>query len=52
MAHCGNTVSSTVPIALKDAEREGRLKPGALVLLAGFGVGFSWAATLVRWTGF
>src|ERR1017187_3783897 len=51
MAHCGNTVSSTVPIALKEAESQGRLKPGTRVLLAGFGVGYSWAATLLRWTG-
>lgn len=46
---CGNTVSATIPIALKAAEVEGVLKPGALVLLAGFGVGYSWAGTLVRW---
>jgi 3-oxoacyl-[acyl-carrier-protein] synthase-3 len=47
---CGNTVSATIPIALKNAQLEGVLKPGALVLLAGFGVGYSWAATLLRWT--
>jgi 3-oxoacyl-[acyl-carrier-protein] synthase-3 len=50
MAHCGNTVSSTVPIALKEADAQGRLKPGSRILLAGFGVGYSWAATLLRWT--
>jgi len=50
MAHCGNTVSSTIPIALKDAQMDGSLKPGALVLLSGFGVGYSWATTLLRWT--
>lgn len=49
MAHCGNTVSSTIPIALNMAEAEGQLKPGMTVLLAGFGVGYSWGATLVRW---
>ena len=48
MTHCGNTVSSTIPIALKDAQVEGKLKPGALILLSGFGVGYSWAATLLR----
>ncbi len=51
MAQCGNTVSSTIPIALKDAASDGRLLPGALVMLVGFGVGYSWGATLVRWTG-
>jgi 3-oxoacyl-[acyl-carrier-protein] synthase-3 len=50
MAHCGNTVSSTIPIALKHAEMEGKLKPGSLTMLVGFGVGYSWGATLVRWT--
>jgi 3-oxoacyl-[acyl-carrier-protein] synthase-3 len=49
MSHCGNTVSSTIPIALKHAQLEGRLKPGDLTMLVGFGVGYSWAAGLVRW---
>lgn len=48
---CGNTVSATIPIALKAAQTDGTLKPGALVMLVGFGVGYSWAATLVRWQG-
>ena len=48
MAHCGNTVSSTIPIALKEALREGRLKEGCTVMLVGFGVGYSWGATLLR----
>jgi len=51
MSHCGNTVSSTIPIALKDAALEGKLPQGALVMLVGFGVGYSWGATLVRWSG-
>jgi 3-oxoacyl-[acyl-carrier-protein] synthase-3 len=45
----GNTVSATIPIALKQAASEGRLQPGNLVMLVGFGVGYSWAAALVRW---
>ena len=51
MGHCGNTVSSTIPIALKHAVLEGRLHPGDLVMLVGFGVGYSWGAALVRWSG-
>ena len=51
MGHCGNTVSSTIPIALKHAQLEGRLKPGDLTMLVGFGVGYSWAAGLARWAG-
>jgi 3-oxoacyl-[acyl-carrier-protein] synthase-3 len=49
LAHCGNTVSSTIPIALKEAVEEGRLKEGDLVMLVGFGVGYSWGATLLQW---
>jgi 3-oxoacyl-[acyl-carrier-protein] synthase-3 len=49
MRHCGNTVSCTIPIALKQAAQEGRIQPGHLVMLVGFGVGYSWGATLIRW---
>ena len=49
MEDVGNTVSSTIPIALKRAEDEGRLTRGMNVMMAGFGVGLSWAATIVRW---
>jgi 3-oxoacyl-[acyl-carrier-protein] synthase III len=48
MSHVGNTVSSTIPIALKEAVDRQLLPPGKLVLLVGFGVGYSWAATLIR----
>ena len=43
----GNTVSSTIPIALKQLEDSRRLKPGEKVMLMGFGVGLSWGATIV-----
>jgi len=45
----GNTVSCTIPIALKEAQNCGALKPGMTVMLVGFGVGYSWGATLIRW---
>ena len=51
MRDCGNTVSSTIPIALKHALEEGKLRPGNLAMLVGFGVGYSWGATLIRWAG-
>jgi len=51
MSHGGNTGSSTIPIALKHAAQEGKLPQEALVMLVGFGVGYSWVATLVRWSG-
>jgi 3-oxoacyl-[acyl-carrier-protein] synthase-3 len=47
----GNTVSCTIPIALKKAMLLNRIANDSLVLLAGFGVGYSWGATLVRWQG-
>ena len=52
MSHCGNTVSSTIPIALKHAFAEGKLKKGSVAMLVGFGVGYSWGATLLRWSDF
>ncbi len=45
----GNTVSPTIPIALKDAQDQGRLKSGDQVMLIGFGVGYSWGACIVQW---
>lgn len=48
MSHVGNTVSSTIPIALKEAVGRQQLPQGKRVMLVGFGVGYSWAATLIR----
>lgn len=48
LADKGNTVSSTIPIALADAQDTGRLKPNSRVMLVGFGVGLSWGGTLAR----
>jgi 3-oxoacyl-[acyl-carrier-protein] synthase-3 len=45
----GNTVSCSIPIALKHAEREGKLKTGHKVMLLGFGVGYTWGGTIVEW---
>lgn len=49
MESCGNTVSSSIPIALHDARKAGRLISGMKVMLVGFGVGYSWGATIVEW---
>jgi 3-oxoacyl-[acyl-carrier-protein] synthase-3 len=46
----GNTVSCTIPIAIRKALDAGKIKDGAVLLLVGFGVGYSWGATLVRWS--
>ncbi|KPX18554.1 3-oxoacyl-ACP synthase [Pseudomonas syringae pv. delphinii] len=47
--HCGNTVSCTIPIALKESMDKGVLKPGDRVAAVGFGVGYSWGACVIRW---
>ena len=47
---CGNTVSSTIPIALQQAMAEHTVKPDDTVLLAGFGVGYSWGSTILKIT--
>jgi 3-oxoacyl-[acyl-carrier-protein] synthase-3 len=44
-----NTSSASIPLALHQAEREGRLKPGDTVALAAFGAGFVWGAGIVPW---
>jgi 3-oxoacyl-[acyl-carrier-protein] synthase III len=45
-----NASTATLPIALTVAQAEGRLEPGARVLLAAFGGGLTWGATIVEWT--
>lgn len=49
LAESGNTVSSTIPIALADAVQQGVLRPGMRVLLMGFGVGLSWGGLVATW---
>lgn len=46
---CGNTVSSTIPIALYNAIEEGRIKKNDKILIAGFGVGYSWAGCIIEY---
>ncbi|MEO5645634.1 MAG: ketoacyl-ACP synthase III [Bacteroidia bacterium] len=47
MAEVGNTVQSTIPIALYESIQNGRLKRGMKVLVAGFGVGLSWSGAII-----
>lgn len=49
MFDIGNTVSATIPIALKRAEEDGKLRKGDSVLLCGFGVGLSWGSTVITY---
>lgn len=48
MENCGNTVSSTIPIALYEAQKEKTISAQQNVLLAGFGVGYSWGACIIE----
>jgi 3-oxoacyl-[acyl-carrier-protein] synthase-3 len=45
----GNTSTATIPLALNDAQRQGRLRSGDKVLAAGFGSGLTWGACLLEW---
>jgi 3-oxoacyl-[acyl-carrier-protein] synthase-3 len=45
----GNTTAATIPIALDECVRAGRIKPGDLVAVTAFGSGFLWGSALVRW---
>ena len=45
----GNTVSSSIPIALSQAKSAKKIKKGSIVMLVGFGVGLSWGATILRY---
>jgi 3-oxoacyl-[acyl-carrier-protein] synthase III len=45
----GNTSAASIPIALDEAVREGRIKDGSLVMLGAFGAGLTWASAMIRW---
>ncbi len=51
MTFCGNTVSSTIPIALKDASGKGLIKKDQCLVVLGFCVGYSWAGALLKSSG-
>lgn len=46
----GNTSSGSIPLALADAQVDGRLRAGRLVLMTGMGAGLTWGSALMRWT--
>lgn len=47
----GNTAAASIPVALDEAVRQGRLKSGDVVLFTAFGTGLTWGASAVRWGG-
>jgi len=46
----GNTSSGSIPLALGDAEADGRLAAGEMVLMTGMGAGLTWGSALIEWT--
>jgi 3-oxoacyl-[acyl-carrier-protein] synthase III len=46
----GNTSSGSIPLALADAQADGRLEKGKLVLMTGMGAGLTWGSALMEWT--
>ncbi|MBE3577363.1 MAG: ketoacyl-ACP synthase III [Limnochordales bacterium] len=48
--HYGNTSAASIGLALAEALQEGRLRPGMLVAMTGFGTGLTWGSILLRWT--
>lgn len=48
LEECGNTVSSSIPLALAHARDSGRIVPGQKVMLVSFGIGLAWAATVIH----
>jgi 3-oxoacyl-[acyl-carrier-protein] synthase-3 len=45
----GNTSAASIPLALDVAVKDGRIKPGDLVMIEAMGGGFTWGAALIRW---
>jgi 3-oxoacyl-[acyl-carrier-protein] synthase III len=49
LAHYGNTSAASIPLALDESVRSGRIQPGQLIAASGFGAGLSWGAAIFRW---
>jgi len=49
LSRYGNTSAASIPLALEEAWREGKIKHGDLILIVAFGAGLTWGATLLRW---
>jgi 3-oxoacyl-[acyl-carrier-protein] synthase-3 len=49
LATVGNTSAASIPLVLAEAADQGRLRPGDLVLVVGFGAGMSWASAVIEW---
>ena len=47
----GNTSAGSIPLALDEAVRSGKVKKGDIIACAGFGAGLSWGAAIIKWSG-
>jgi 3-oxoacyl-[acyl-carrier-protein] synthase-3 len=45
----GNTSAGSIPLALDEAVQEGRIRPGSLIVMSGFGAGLAWGTVVMRW---
>ncbi len=49
IARYGNTSSASIPLALDEAVRQGKIQPGDIIATSGFGAGFTWGAAIFQW---
>lgn len=49
LANYGNTSAASIPLALDEAVRSGKVQPGHTIATAGFGAGLTWGSAIVRW---
>jgi 3-oxoacyl-[acyl-carrier-protein] synthase-3 len=49
LANYGNTSAASIPLALDEAVRSGKVKPGQTIATAGFGAGLTWGSAILRW---
>lgn len=49
LEYSGNNSAGTIPLALAAAVDDGRIAPGDLLLMSGFGAGMTWASVVLRW---
>jgi 3-oxoacyl-[acyl-carrier-protein] synthase-3 len=50
VAQYGNTSAASIPIALNEAVRSGKIQPGNTIATSGFGAGLSWGAAIFKWS--
>ncbi|NES84123.1 MAG: ketoacyl-ACP synthase III [Moorea sp. SIO2B7] len=49
LAHYGNTSAASIPLALDEAVRQGKIQPGDLIAISGFGAGLTWGSAIFKW---